>query len=50
MKSFWYSIRNCVDRFRSTKRPYTLLMSWIYTEPAFLLEATRELVVIIWIA
>ena len=21
MKSFWYSIRNCVERFRSTKRP-----------------------------
>ena len=21
MKSFWYSIRNCVLRFRSTKRP-----------------------------
>lgn len=46
----WCYLRYSVDLFKSINIVYTLLMSIIYTYWDFLFAATKELVVINWIA
>merc|ERR1712166_917161 len=48
INSFWYSMRNCVERLTSTKSVYTFLISSTSTSTPLRLAQTSAAAMIMW--